>query len=175
MSTEYPQHFPALVNPWRMAENQQTLVGSIPLSRMSRLSDLLLENATDADIKGDALFDANFGISMDKRPIIQLRVQAQLPLLCQRSLQIYLHTIDQQLELSLLDSKNQDEADDGTDVALVKSSQLAIAEVVEDELILSLPLIAVNPEHPVVEFHCQDEDYQEPERHNPFAELQKLR
>lgn len=175
MSTEYPQHFPALVNPWRMAENQQTLVGSIPLSRMSRLSDLLLNHATESDIQGDVLFDANFDISMDKRPIIQLRVQAQVPLQCQRSLQIYLHVIDQELELSLLDSNKQDDADDGTDVVLVKSSQLAIAEVVEDELILALPLIAVNPEHPVVEFHSQDEDYKEPEKQNPFAALQKLK
>jgi len=173
MSTEYPQHFPALVNPWRMAENQQTLEGSIPLRKLPRLSDLLLVNVAKSDIQGEVLFTANFGISLDKRQIIQLRVQANVPLQCQRSLQVYLHTIDHEVELSLLDAKQQDDADDGTDAVLVESSKLAIAEVVEDELILSLPLVAVNPENPVVDYHCQDEDYTEPERTNPFAVLQK--
>ncbi len=175
MSTEYPQHFPAQVNPWRMAENQQTLAGSIPISQMSRLDELLYRDQGQVAPKSDVLFTADFGVSMDKRSTIQLRVKAQLPLQCQRSMQSYLQVIEHEVELTLVDTRHQDNADDGTDVALVESSLLAIAEVVEDELILALPLIAVNPDCPVVDYHSQDEDYTEPEKPNPFAALQKPR
>ena len=183
MLNEYPERFPASLNPWRLAEGQQSLAGSIPLCQMRRLGEFLhigdtgLEPSVDGSDR--VRFDARFGIGDNRRPVLRLRVLAELPLLCQRSLEVYREKIDREVELTLVDAddsrQGKEEIDDGTDTVLVDSKQLAIASVVEDELIISLPLIAVNPECPVMEYHCEDDDYEEPERKSPFADLEKLR
>jgi len=183
MSNDYPERFPARVNPWRLAEGQQSLAGSIPLCQLKRLGEFLHGGEAQPESSGEdsnqVRFDARFGTGDNRRPVLRLRVMAELPLLCQRSLEVYLAKIDREIELTLIDAdssrEGREEFDDGTDAVLVDSKQLAIADVVEDELIISLPLIAVNPECPVMEFHSEDEDYEEPEQKNPFADLKKLR
>ncbi|MBE9549005.1 MAG: DUF177 domain-containing protein [Proteobacteria bacterium] len=183
MLNDYPERFPARVNPWRLAEGQQSLAGSIPLCQLKRLGGFLHggEAQLESSVEGSnqVRFDARFGTGDNRRPVLRLRVMAELPLLCQRSLEVYLEKIDREIELTLIDAESsregREEIDDGTDTVLVDSKQLAIADVVEDELIISLPLIAVNPECPVMEFHSEDKDYKEPEQKNPFADLIKLR
>ncbi len=183
MSNDYPERFPIKVNPWRLAEGQQSLAGSIPLCQMKRLCEFL-HSETDRvessfkDIK-KVTFDARFGDGNNRRPVLFLHVMAELPLLCQRSLEVYLEKIDREIELTLVDAEShregKDEIDDGTEIVLVDSKQLALADVVEDELIIALPLIAMNPNCPIAEFHSEDEEYEEPERKSPFADLKKLR
>jgi len=179
MSNEYPERFPTTVNPWRLAEGQQSLAGSIPLCQLQRLCEFLHFEGAASDAPEKVRFDASFGRGSNRRPALRLRVMAKLPMLCQRSLQAYSEKIDREVELTLIDAEaskdGRENFDDGTDSVLVDSKLMALAVVVEDELLMSLPLIAVNPECPRMEYHCEDENYTEPEQKSPFADLAKLR
>jgi len=184
MLNEYPERFPATVNPWRLADGQQSLAGSIPLCQLQRLCEFLHFEGETPDAAGKVRFDARFGRGVNLRPVVRLRIMAELPLLCQRSLKVYSEKIDREVELTLIDAEasrdgreNLDDGTDhyGTDKVLVDSKQMALAVVVEDELLMSLPLIAVNPECPHMEYHSEDKNYTEPEHKSPFADLAKLR
>ncbi|MCF6262521.1 MAG: YceD family protein [Xanthomonadales bacterium] len=179
MSNDYPERFPATVNPWRLAEGQQSLAGSIPLCQLQRLCEFLHFEGETSDAVGKVRFDARFGKGSNRRPVLRLRVMAELPMLCQRSLKVYSEKIDREIELTLIDAEANREGrenfDDGTDTVLVNFKQMALAVVVEDELLMSLPLIAVNPKCPLMEYHSEDKNYTEPEQKSPFAALAKLR
>jgi len=61
-------------------------------ARMKRLAALLV------DAQGDASFIAAFRTDLDKRVIIDLQVEAALPLVCQASLEVY----DEQVKRRLI-------------------------------------------------------------------------
>jgi len=189
MSSEYPERFPARVNPWRMAEGHQSLAGSIPLCELSRLREFLHQDdqasVTEWENSEPVRFTADFGRGENRRSVIRLHILAALPLLCQRSLEVYQEKMDFNISLTLVDANFEqhqgkaNELEDGTDSVLVDSKQMAIANVVEEELIIRLPLIATNPDCPLVEYHSEDKDFdknsEEHEKRHPFADLKNLR
>lgn len=149
--------------------------GRLPLAEMARLRDLL------ADTEGEALFSLEFDQDILQLPFAELRIDAELPLVCQRSLQRFLHPVtltqryalvragdadDEEVEASLLsDYEVLQLADDGL---------LRPAALVEDELILAVPLVPVQPGSESVErdWPVTGEDEV---RTNPFAALAALK
>lgn len=149
--------------------------GRLPLAEMARLRDLL------ADTEGEALFSLEFDQDILQLPFAELRIDAELPLVCQRSLQRFLHPVtltqryalvragdadDEEVEASLLsDYEVLQLADDGL---------LRPAALVEDELILAVPLVPVQPGSESVErdWPVTEEDEV---RTNPFAALAALK
>ena len=86
-------------------------------------------------------------------PYVELRIDAALPLECQRSLQRFLLPVQLVQRLGLI----RDEADEAAlppeyEALLVPADgMLRPAELVEDELILALPVVPVSPDAEVVE------------------------
>jgi len=136
MSRDYPD----LIDPWKAADGQRTFQGTMRLDRMTRLSALLESDS------GEAVFSMSFRHDRQKNVIIDLVVEAELPLLCQRSLLPYIEPVRRSSRLAVIESlAEQDQLPADYDPVLVEHHRLSPVELVEDELLLSVPQIPRNP------------------------------
>lgn len=166
MSAEVPE----VLDAWRMVAARRGLEGKLPLSSMERLRGSL------ADTEGEARFELQFDCDPLKVPYAELRIDAELPLQCQRSLQRFLFPVQLVQRLGLI----RDEADEaalpeGYEPLLVAEDGLIHpAELVEDELILALPTVPVMPGTEAIEQEWGAEE-EEMRRASPFAALARLK
>ena len=144
--------------------------GRLPLSAFDRLRDSLF------DAQGEVRFALAFDRDALQVPYVELRIEAQLPLECQRSLRRFELPLRLVQRLGLI----RDEADEaglpeGYEPLLVPADgMLRSAELVEDELILAVPVVAVAPGTDAMERDWPVEDAEQ-EQANPFAALAALK
>ena len=171
MSAEVPE----VLDAWRMAAARRRFEGRLPLSAMARLADLL------ADPEGEARFALEFGHDALKVPFAELQVDAELPLVCQRSLERFLQPVSLTQRYALVREADGDGEDveaglpPGYEVLMVADDGLVRpAALVEDELILAVPLVPAKPGSEPVErdWAVPEEDEQ---RASPFAALAALK
>ena len=165
-NSRVPEH----VDAWRMVAARREFEGRIPLATMVRLRDSLLQP------EGDARYVLAFGIDALKVPFAELRIEAELPLECQSSLQRFLLPVQLVQRLGLI----RDEADEAAlppeyEALLVEADgMLKPAELVEDELILALPVVPVSPDAEAVERDFAP-TAEETAQASPFAALAGLK
>ena len=170
MSREYPDW----ISPNRAAEGKRIFSGTIPLKRMKRLAALLDE------VRGEAAFTASFRTDLDKRIIIDLQVEAALPLVCQASLDVYDEQVKRNSELAVIDDeREQFDLPENYEPVLTENGRLSIASLVEDELLLGLPQIPRKPGLQDVDYstggkRMKSETLPEGSRKNPFSALQDM-
>lgn len=187
MSREYPDW----ISPERAAEGKRVFGGTVPLSRMKRLAPLLATRDRGGDsgengvADGEATFVAAFRRDIDKHVIVDLKVEAALPLICQASLEVYdeqvkrhseLVVIDQDFEL---DNRGEDKWPESYEPVKSENGRLAVASLVEEELLLGLPQVPRKPGLKKVEYSTggetlKSEDLQKKGKKNPFAALQQM-
>ena len=178
MSREYPDW----ISPNRAADGKRIFGGTIPLSRMKRLSALLVEatGGVPGDVPGEATFTAAFRTDLDQRVIIDLTVEAALPLICQASLEAYDEQVKRSSELAVIeDDSEQFNLPENYEPVLTENGRLAIASLVEDELILGVPQIPRKPGLQEIEYSTggpaiTSETLPEGSRKNPFSALQGM-
>lgn len=171
MSAEVPE----VLDAWRMVATRRSFEGRLPLAAMARLRDLL------ADEQGEVRFSLEFGQDAFQVPFAELRIDAQLPLICQRSLQRFLFPVGVVQRLGLIHGSSQTiEADEAAlppgyeALEVGDDGMLRPADLVEDELILLVPLVPVNPGSEAVERDWPVQAEEEA-RVNPFAALAALK
>jgi uncharacterized protein len=134
------REFPDFVDPWRAADGGRRIGGTIPLARFKRLLPMLVSD------KGEASFELIFGYDAQHRPTVAVEVEARLNLLCQRSLEPYFEQVRQQSELQIIgEAEEQALLSDEEEFLLVQDGHVAVADLVEDELLLAVPQIPRNP------------------------------
>ncbi len=132
--------FPDLLDPWRAADGRRVFQGTIPLKRMKRLLTLL-ESDT-----GEARFKVRFGYDRQKELLIHLSVDADLTLICQRSLKAYSEAVRRNSTLMVIrDLADQEWMPETYEPVLVEHGRLALVDLVEDELLLGVPQVPRNP------------------------------
>jgi len=150
------REFPDLLNPWKAADGHRSFEGTMPLSRMRRLSPLLAPAEQPAVGAGDrpghgvlwkdAWFRADFEHDRQGHVTVELWVEAELPLVCQRSLRPYLEPVKRHSLLAVVENAEQEELLPGHyEPVLVEHGQMALLEVVEDELLLAVPEVPRDP------------------------------
>ena len=170
MSDQPNSRVPEAVDAWRMVAARREFEGRIPLAALARLRDSLLEP------EGDVRYLLAFGTDALGVPYAELRIEAELPLECQRSLQRFLLPVRLEQRLGLI----RDEADEAAllpdyEALLVEADgMLKPAELVEDELILALPVVPVSPEAEAVERDFAP-TAEETAQASPFAALAGLK
>jgi uncharacterized protein len=163
---------PARVDVARQVQARRVFEGALPLASMHRLRGSLVLD------EGDARYTVEFGTDGLGVSYLALRVEAGLPLLCQRTLEpfVYRVSIDQRLGL-IADESEEAALPPGYEPLLVLDGELAIADVIEDELILALPVVPLKPGVPL-EWSDRAADADESSdagRPNPFAVLGTLK
>ena len=171
------REFPDWVDPWKAADGRRSFQGTMPLKRMKRLAPLL----APAEWR-DASFSAAFGYDRQGMLTVDLHVEAMLPLVCQRSLEIYLEPVVRHSMLAVVEGvAEQDLVPEHYEPVLAEQGRLALLDLVEDELLLALPQVPRKPEPEPV--GAQRSDYREiaggesggEERtHRPFEGLADL-
>lgn len=166
--------FPDWISPVRAAEGKRIFSGTIPLRRMKRLAPLLVS------AEGDAAFTATFKRDIENRVVIDLQVEADLPLLCQASLEVYDEQVQRRSELAVIDEDGrEDDVPDYYDAVRSEHGRVAIAALVEEELLLSLPQIPRKPGLADIKFSTGESPVERSARQterktNPFAALQDM-
>ena len=137
MSREYPDW----LDPWKAADGRRTFTGTMPLNRMPRLLPLL------AGSSGEARFSAGFAFDGQGMVTISMDVKAQLPLICQRSLELYQQAVERCSLLGVIENMDEESSMPGNyEPVLVEHRRLALLDLVEDELILGLPQVPKKPD-----------------------------
>lgn len=125
----------AVIDSLEFARTEQTLRGSLPVSGLVRLQESL------HDALGHVEFVVRGGSDARRRPILTLDITGTLHLQCQRCL----GPLDYPLRLTntlLLVSRAEaesEELDDGEVERIAESTELDVASLIEDEIILKLP------------------------------------
>ena len=170
MSSPSNSRVPEAVDAWRMVAARKVFEGTIPLAAMVRLRDGLV------DAEGDVGYAMEFGTDALGVAFVELRIEAGLPLECQRSLRRFVLPVALSQRLGLI----RDEADEavlspGYEALLVAADgMLKPAELVEDELILALPVVPVAPDVEAVEREFVP-TAEETAQASPFAALVGLK
>jgi len=161
---------PEVLDAWRMVAARRSFEGRLPLASMGRLKDGL----TDAE--GEVGYVLEFDRDALQVPYVELRIDAELPLECQRGLHRFLHPAKIVQRLGLIrDEEDEAALPPGYEPLLVpESGELRPAELIEDELILAVPLVPVDPQgEPVERDWAPQED--EKAQASPFAALAALK
>lgn len=159
-----------MLDAWRMVAARRGVQGRLPLSSLARLRDSLV------DTEGEVSYSLEFDTDELQVPYVEMRIDAGLPLLCQRSLQRFVFPVNIVQRLGLI----RDEADEaalppGYEPLLVPSDgMLQATELVEDELILAVPVVPTMPGTEAMERDWPAEEAEQ-ERANPFAALAALK
>jgi uncharacterized protein len=161
---------PDRVDVARQVQAQHTYEGVLPLAAMRRLRGSL---ASDG---GGARYLVEFGRDTLGVSYLALRVEAGLPLICQRTLDMFTYpvVIDQRLGL-IADEAEEAGLPPGYEPLLVMDGHLAIADVIEDELILALPVVPLKPGAPLEWKDPTDTASGVDDAVNPFAVLGALK
>ena len=166
------QAIPDTVDAWRMVTARRTFQGSLPVAGLSRLVEAL------ADPTGTVDYDVEFGRDELGVAFFAIRARTELRLTCQRSLEPFALPVAIDTRLGLI-VREEEEAGlpPGYEPLLLESAEFNPADVIEDELLLALPLIAVKPglEESEASWSTGPDEAPEPERKNPFAVLDRLK
>jgi uncharacterized protein len=133
----------AVIDPLRFAKTGETLVGAVDLASLPRLQDRL------AKAEGQARYRLTGQGSETRKPSLHLQVEAELHLVCQRCLEPYPFRLE--MDATLLLARNEaelaawEEADPLCE-GLVAEAQLDVLALVEDEILLGLPMVPKHPE-----------------------------
>ncbi len=158
------------VDAWRMVSARRVLEGEIPLVAMPRLREAL------AGTEGSARYRMEFGRDALDVPFVALRIEAALPLLCQRSLETFTFPVELEQMLGLIREESDEAAlPPGHEPYLLpQDARIVPAELVEDELILAVPVVPAAPGTEAMEREWRPAG-EEAGAGNPFAALASLK
>jgi uncharacterized protein len=171
MSERLPEHFEANA----LARRGARFSGSLALAQMPRLADSL--QSPDGEVQ----VELEFALDPDGLVVIRGRIGAQLALTCQRCLESMTLPVDRSFTLGVVATEALAERLPESYDPLVDGGQpVSTRDMVEDELLLSLPLVPMHPAEqcPAARQPPADGESEQPERparENPFAVLAELK
>lgn len=168
-----------------LCRHGQSLQGQLPLAGMTRLTDSLFETPAALDtVAWSAQGSLLAAAGSEAQMWLALQAQTQVRLQCQRCLQPMPQPLTLQRRLRFV--RDEDEAarldEDSEDDVLALPPRLDLASLIEDELILALPLVPrheqCSPPLPLADPSATQVDggqAAEEEAPHPFAALAALR
>ena len=172
MTKHRAELLPLRIDPQTMADLNQELQGEVPTKGMKRLQQIV--------ISADPMVVASLKFSRGAYgyPLVVGRIKHTSRLRCERCLDEVLFTLDQPLELTLKPKLELVfENTENLDIYEYDGKSLMLADLIEDELLLALPLV---PRHEDISFCNQDmiawlasNEVPAESAENPFAILKR--
>ena len=168
----HKDNLPLKVDPFRFADNSLSLSGTLLIKDMQRLCSSL-----SSDV-GEAAVDLKFGVDEENIRYVKGQMTTCLTLQCQRCLESFKYEIISNFMLGIVRTeKEADRLPERYDPLLVPDLSLILSEMIEDELIVSLPIV---PMHKIDDCKAKQslESYSNEavaERENPFKVIESLR
>ncbi|MDX1460187.1 MAG: YceD family protein [Xanthomonadales bacterium] len=170
MSLEFPDQ----INPWKAADSRRQFSGTIGLKRFERLLPML------SGTEGSVEFDARFGRDALGLVVLDLEIRGELPVDCQASLERYIETVCRRTQLVIArEGESENDFPSHYEVCVAEGGRLLLADVIEDELILTVPQVPRKPGLKAVRFTTDPEadvtaERESKEQNRPFAELDAM-
>lgn len=176
MSPYYPAPMsdttlPHLIEPGKWADRTAVLDLAVPLARFTRLLDGALSN------EGEVSVHLAFARDARHLPVLAGRLETTLSLECQRCLQAVNVPLSAQVNVFMLhDDADVERLSEAEDFVLADDGELDFPALLEDELILALPLVASHEDCEAA-VPLTDDTLAEPEvlKENPFHVLASLK
>lgn len=143
--------------------------GSLVITQLPRLAEIVISTENLIDVSFE------FAFNEFQLPSVKGRINTQVWVQCQRCLEPMQHAISQEFEI-LIDVTDSEAESYQMDSVYTEEGYLDIYALIEDEIILSLPLILTHPHtdcNPYMPEAPEEEDTAA--SNNPFAVLQSLR
>ncbi len=161
---------PSRVDVARQVQAHRIYEGVLPLAEMQRLRGSL------ASDEGEVRYRAEFGKDPLGIQFLALGAEAGLAMVCQRTLEVFVHEVSIAQRLGLIaDPADEASLPAGYEPLLVPDGDLSIADVIEDELILALPVVPLKPGAPLVWNDPAGSDPAHEPATNPFSVLGSLK
>lgn len=171
------ERLPVQVNPFRMAAQGRSFEGVVDLGRAARLGGVLEAPA------GEARVNLHFRVDELNVPVVEGRVKARLTVACQRCLEPMVLEVDAPIRAAFAASDAEAERLQAQyEPVVAEDETLRVLELVEDELLLALPLVPVHGSLEECAPHAaramepgaaQESPEEGPD--GPFADLRKLK
>lgn len=156
---------------------QQALIeGTLPVAALPRLGELL------ADTSGMVNLSLRFSIDDEYRRVIDGSLSSKIAVICQRCLEPMQVEIDESFTLALVESEEQAEKlPKRLDPWLCEDVKLPLADIVEEQLILCMPIVNHHAHDCIGSLTFEDSHHSKnasntgDEKGNPFNILKTLK
>lgn len=169
LSTPFPERIDAV----KMFAREGSITAELPLARLQRLAGQL------ASDQGAVAVDLRFERDEEGRRVLSGTLGATVKVACQRCLQPMDLDLESSLRLFVVDTEDelQELRDDQDGVVMPEDGNLDVQALVEDELLLSLPMIPMHEDTACNAALNALRDGEAPveSRPNPFAVLAGLK
>jgi uncharacterized protein len=129
--------FPVRVDPLKSVDEETVYSGTISVSELERLQGFLQDNS------GQSQVEIKFGHDEQGTPLLRGQCQAQVRMICQRCMNPVDVDLSTDFELGIAFSDEQAKhLPKQYEPIIAKRDDLELLPVIEDELILSLPMYA---------------------------------
>lgn len=163
---------PERISPVKFASLQASFSGVLPVTHFARLTEFL------ASQEGEVHCELEGAVDEAKLPLLKARVKANLSLLCQTCLTPMQFPVDHRFTLGVVEDDEAAEKLTEYEPLICRGEDVLVSDIFEDELILSLPVVANHePEECAVNMTTlrQDDEIEVNEKPNPFAVLASLK
>ena len=160
---------PETVDFLKQVERNACFEGVWPVSRFERLAEAI------CNTQGEVTARLKFGMRAGTR-CLDGHVQAELVMRCERCLEPVSQLIESDFRFGLVTSEDEAELlPREFEPLLVTGTEVSLVDLVEDELLLSLPIVARHEEacSELLQKHKKDEGAQQ-DTYRPFAALKDL-
>lgn len=171
---------PHYLEPRKLARQGGEISGHTTVAALPRLAEF--RSSQDSVVRARLAFEQDD----DGHHCIRGEVHTELELCCQRCLEPVRYEVTARVDLALVWSEDQARAlPQHLDPWLASDEKMVLAELLEEELLLALPLVATHEHCPepldnpaaaiTADRNNGDEGSEKPERDNPFAVLERLK
>lgn len=166
------KHIPEHIDPFRLAEQKISLSGLLNVENMPRLRESIRESGSKVKV------DMTFGMDEQGTTFVQGHLETNLMLICQRCMEPFVYEIITNFTLGIVNTLDEANAlPRQYEPVIAKEGELAVLELIEDELILNLPIIPKHqPEECKVKLPLTDSSWDKEDKgENPFKVLESIK
>ncbi|MEE9396415.1 MAG: YceD family protein [Methylococcales bacterium] len=163
-------HLPDLVDPVRLVDKKRDFQGVMKIGQMVRIKDLVLNGENNVAVK--LSFRKEDGINA-----LFGSIETELLLECQRCLKSLVLPVSHDFQLGMISSLDEVELlPDTFEPLLVDDKAIRVKELIEDELLLVLPMVARHDQCDAGSRNRSVEEKPvEKKKDNPFSVLTQLK
>jgi len=160
---------PEKIDPLRAARQELRMQGSLAPQHLYRVCEHFAAPPCEP-----VVVDWHFYVDERKRAKVEGTVQTTVQLICQRCLEPMSWPLVAQTRLCFLPAGQPEDDDMDFEVVAMESALLGVVDLIEDELLLALPIVALHPTCPYNERITSQPASQAMPAENPFAVLKSL-
>ena len=166
---------PEQIAPFKLARQGVSLRGNFKLGKMARLAESLVDSQGGVDV------DLHFDIDQQGTSYMRGQLNALVNVECQRCMRPMQAPVTSTVSVGFVTSVEQvSDLPEAYEPCVLSGDVTALVDLVEDELILALPIVSVHPDQACQPWFEQTgkqqvEETPVEEKENPFAILESLK